>query len=79
MLLTVVFDGSSEEETVLLADGDVSAPDPIEVYSSASPIGRALLGAREGETRTCLLPAGRTVSITLRAAKPYHQGAPVPE
>ena len=79
MLLTVRCDGSPDEEFVLLADGDVSAPPPIEVYSSASPIGRALLGAREGETRTCLLPGGDTVIITVLLAKPYDQNIPVLE
>ncbi|GAA4763523.1 GreA/GreB family elongation factor [Actinomycetospora chibensis] len=79
MLLTVQFDGSSEEETVLLGDGDVPAAADVEVYSTASPIGRALLGAIEGETRTCQLPAGRTVSVTVLTARPYRHDVPVLE
>ena len=29
------------------------------------------LGARDGDTRTCRLPDGHTISITLLAARPY--------
>jgi transcription elongation factor GreA len=79
MLLTVSFDGSSEEETVLLAAGDTGGTADVEVYSTASPLGHALLGAIEGETRTCQLPGGRTVSVTVLAARPYRQGAPALE
>jgi transcription elongation factor GreA len=79
MVMTVRFDSSPVEETVLLADGEDAASAEIEVYSSASPIGCALLGAREGETRACRLPGGRTVSITVLAAKPYHRDIPVLE
>ncbi len=71
MILTVRFDGSPEEETVLLADGAAAVTSDVEVYSSASPIGRTLLGAREGETRVCGLPGGHTVSVTVLTAKPY--------
>lgn len=79
MVLTVRFDGSPEDETVLLADSEDAASTEIEVYSSASPIGVALLGAREGETRACQLPGGRTVSVTVLAATPYRRDTPVLE
>lgn len=74
MILTVRFDGAAETDTVLLADGDPTAA--TDVYSCSSPIGRALLGARAGDTRTCLLPDGHELSITVLAAKPYHQCTP---
>jgi transcription elongation factor GreA len=76
MVLTVRIDDDPETETFLLAESNVPAPSDIEVSSPASPIGRAVLGAREGDTRTCRLPDGQTVSITLLAARPYdHDGA----
>lgn len=71
MALTVSIDGDPEPETFLLAESNVPTPSEIEVYSPASPIGRAVLGAREGDTRTCQLPDGHTISITLLAARPY--------
>lgn len=79
MLLTLRFDGSSEEETVLLAAGDTAGTGDVEVYSTASPIGHAVLGAVEGETRACQLPGGRTISVTVLTARPYPGDAPVLE
>ncbi|GAA4877184.1 GreA/GreB family elongation factor [Actinomycetospora straminea] len=74
MVLTVRLDDATETETFLLAESGVPADREIDVYSPASPVGRAVLGAQEGDTRRCRLPDGHTVSITLVAAKPYDQG-----
>lgn len=75
MVLTVRIDDDPETETFLLAESNVPTPSEIEVYSPASPIGRAVLGARDGDTRACRLPDGHTISITLLAARPYgHDG-----
>jgi transcription elongation factor GreA len=71
MVLTVRIDDAPHTETFLLAESDVVTSSEVDVYSPASPIGRALLGAREGDTRTCQLPDGHTISITLLTAKPY--------
>ena len=71
MVVTVRFDDSAEAETFLLADSGVPDSATMDVCSSASPIGRALVGAREGDRRVCLVPGGRTISITLLAAEPY--------
>ncbi|MCD2191391.1 GreA/GreB family elongation factor [Actinomycetospora soli] len=71
MVLTVRFGDAPDDETFLLADGDVPASANVEVYSSASPIGSALLGAREGESRLCRLPGDRTLSVTVRRVRPY--------
>ena len=71
MVLTVRIDDAPETETFLLAESNVPTPSEIEVSSPASPIGRAVLGARDGDTRTCRLPDGHTISITLLAARPY--------
>jgi transcription elongation factor GreA len=76
MVLTVRFDDSPDVETFLLADGDASASAEMEVYSSASPIGRALVGAHEGDTRSALLPDGTTLTVTLVTAQPYQQHVP---
>jgi transcription elongation factor GreA len=76
MVLTVRIDDDPETETFLLAESNVPTPSGIEVSSPASPIGRAVLGARDGDTRACRLPDGHTISITLLAARPYgHDGA----
>lgn len=75
MVVTVRLDDAADTETFLLAESHVVPTSAeIDVYSLASPIGRALVGAREGDTRSCLLPDGQTMSITLVAATPYGLG-----
>lgn len=71
MVLTVRVDDDPETETFLLAERGVPAAPGIDVYSPASPVGRAVLGAREGEVRTCGLPDGHTISITLLSVRPH--------
>jgi transcription elongation factor GreA len=71
MVLTVRYEGDSETEKFLLATREEGAHGGIEVYSPASPLGRALLGAREGESRQYELPNGSTQKVTLISATPY--------
>ncbi|MDQ0380420.1 GreA/GreB family elongation factor [Amycolatopsis thermophila] len=69
MVLTVRFDDDPETETFLLGFRDGGGD--LEVYSPDSPLGRALTGARQGESRTYTVPSGATVRVTLVAAVPY--------
>ena len=41
------------------------------MYSSASPLGKALTGAREGDTVSYETPTGKTMKVTLVSASPY--------
>ncbi len=70
MVLTVRYDDSDETETFLLGvrDDDQSG---MEVYSTQSPLGKAIAGARRGEQRSYQVPSGATVSVTLLDAVPY--------
>jgi transcription elongation factor GreA len=43
----------------------------VEVYSAASPLGKALTGKHEGETAQYETPAGKTMKVTLVSAKPF--------
>ena len=70
MVVTVRFDDDDETETFLIGSREESASD-LEVYSAASPLGRALDGAKENETRSYETPNGKTVSVTLLEAKPF--------
>ncbi|GHE89775.1 hypothetical protein GCM10017786_22460 [Amycolatopsis deserti] len=70
MVLTVRFEDDPETETFLLGVRD-GASDDLEVYSPDSPLGRALTGARQGESRTYQVPSGATVRVTLVSAVPY--------
>ena len=72
MVLTVRYDDTADEETFLLG---LRAAEPdgggLEVYSPASPLGRAVTGARPGDRRSYQVPNGATVHVTLLRAVPY--------
>jgi len=71
MVLTVRYEGDDEDETFLLATREEGGEGSIEVYSPESPLGRALLGAKEGETREYALPNGKIQKVALNKAVPY--------
>ena len=70
MVVTVRFAGDDESETFLIGSREETAAD-LEVYSAASPLGKALDGAKVGETRTYETPNGKTMSVTLQKAEPF--------
>ncbi|TCP56311.1 transcription elongation factor GreA [Tamaricihabitans halophyticus] len=73
MVLTVQYAGDDEPEEFLLATREEGAIESgsIEVYSPGSPLGKALLGAKEGEERSYELPNGKVQQVTLIKAVPY--------
>ncbi|KFU77718.1 elongation factor GreAB [Amycolatopsis lurida NRRL 2430] len=70
MVLTVRYD-DGDTETFLLGTRDEAGHGALEVYSPESPLGRALNGARPGDTREYGVPSGGAVRVTLLDAKPY--------
>ncbi|HST46877.1 transcription elongation factor GreA [Jatrophihabitans sp.] len=70
MVVTVRFD-DEDEETFLIGSREETGTTDLDVYSSASPLGQALAGAKEGEQRSYSTPTGKTVTVTLLSAKPY--------
>jgi transcription elongation factor GreA len=70
MVVTVRFDDDDESETFLIGSREETASD-LEVYSAASPLGKALDGAKVGETRTYETPNGKTMTVTLQKAEPF--------
>ncbi|MQA11291.1 MAG: transcription elongation factor GreA [Pseudonocardiaceae bacterium] len=72
MVLTVRYEGDDESEEFLLATREEGAQSGnIEVYSPDSPLGKALLGAQEGDERSYELPNGSIQRVTLLKAVPY--------
>jgi|SRR5690606_11943164 len=71
MVLTIQYDGDDDSETFLLATREEGGGGDLEVYSPDSPLGAALLGAKEGETREYPLPNGKTEKVKLLKAVPY--------
>lgn len=71
MVLTVRYGDEEETETFLLGVRDRSDSETMDVYSPESPLGLAIIGAREGEERTYLTPRGQSITLTLVKAVPY--------
>lgn len=70
-VLTVRYEGDEDTEQFLLANREEGAHGELEVYSPSSPLGKALLDAKEGETREYDLPNGGTMKVTLVKAEPF--------
>jgi transcription elongation factor GreA len=71
MLVTVRFAGDDEDETFLIGSREETDTAGVEVYSAASPLGKALTGAREGDTVEYETPTGKTMKVVLVTAKPF--------
>lgn len=65
------YDGDDADEQFLLATREEGAEGGLDVYSPDSPLGKALLGAKEGEAREYELPNGSIQKVTLVKAVPY--------
>ena len=76
MVLTIRYDDDGDTETFLLGVREVEPGDDLEVYSPASPLGAALVGASRGERRSYQAPNGRTMQVTLVDAVPYGRHRP---
>lgn len=65
-------DESSKETFLIGTRGEGSGKDDLEIYSPDSPLGKAILGAKVDETREYTAPNGKTVTVTVVTAEPYH-------
>jgi len=70
MVLTIRYDTIGETETFLLGRRGSEGAN-LKVYSMASPLGRAIAGARAGEQRIYSIPDGTHLLVTLLKAVPY--------
>jgi len=77
MVVTVRFGGAAsagsddDVETFLIGSREESGTTDLDVYSSASPLGQALTGAKEGDEVSYSTPTGKTLTVTLLSSKPY--------
>ncbi len=74
MVLTIRYDASGETETFLLGRRFGEGAD-VTVYSTLSPLGHAIAGARPGEQRIYSIPNERGRLVTLLEAVPYEMYA----
>lgn len=70
----VYYDGDESQKETFLIGTRAAASDnkDLETYSEQAPLGKAVLGAREGETREYTAPNGRVISVTVVSAEPYN-------
>lgn len=64
-------DSSDDTETFLIGSREEAETADVQVYSAASPLGRALTGAKDGDTVTYETPTGKTMSVTLLSSTPF--------
>jgi transcription elongation factor GreA len=71
MLVSVRFGDDEDAESFLIGSREETATAGVEVYSAASPLGKALTGAREGDTVEYETPNGKTMKVTLVSATQF--------
>jgi transcription elongation factor GreA len=71
MVVEVRFEGDDETEKFLIGSREESETAGMDVYSAASPLGKALIGAKEGESVAYQTPTGKTMTLTLVSATPF--------
>jgi transcription elongation factor GreA len=71
MIVTVRFAGDDDDESFLIGSREEAGTAGVEVYSAASPLGKALTGAREGDTVEYETPTGKVMKVSLVTAKPF--------
>ena len=65
-------DDEDDKETFLLGTRGLESSNPdLETYSTDAPLGAAIVGAKNGESRTYQTPNGNEVKVTLISAEPY--------
>jgi transcription elongation factor GreA len=71
MVVTVRFGSDTDTESFLIGSREEAETANIDVYSAASPLGKALTGAKEGATVSYETPTGKTLEVTLVKAVPF--------
>ena len=71
MLVTVRFEGDTENETFLLGSREEASTSDVAVYSPQSPLGKAINGMSQGQSASYQTPTGKTVSVHIVEAVPY--------
>jgi len=62
---------AGNEMTFLLGSREGSSTLDLDVFSEASPLGSAILGAKVGDQRQFTTPTGKQVDVTVKAVAPY--------
>lgn len=72
-------DDEDDKETFLIGTRGLESSNPdLETYSTDAPLGAAIVGAKEGESREYQTPNGETVKVTIVSAEPYDPDRDIP-
>ncbi len=69
--MVVVAEIGGEREEFLLGARDAGEGLDVRVYSPTAPLGKAIIGSREGDTVEYKLPNGKVIEVKVISAKPY--------
>ncbi|HEU4426463.1 MAG TPA: transcription elongation factor GreA [Pilimelia sp.] len=71
-VVTIHFDDDADDtETFLLGSREIASTTDLTVYSPESALGRAIIGARAGQTVTYTAPSGSDIKVTVVELKPF--------
>jgi transcription elongation factor GreA len=71
-VVTIHFDDDADDtETFLLGSREIAATTDLTVYSPESALGKAILGARSGQTVTYTAPSGADIKVTVVRFEPF--------
>jgi transcription elongation factor GreA len=71
-VVTIYFDDDADDtETFLLGSREIAATTDLTVYSPESAVGRAIIGAKAGDTVSYTAPSGAQIKVTVVEFKPY--------
>jgi transcription elongation factor GreA len=71
-VVTIHFDDDADDtETFLLGSREIASTTDLTVYSPESALGKAILGARSGQTVTYTAPSGADIKVTVVRFEPF--------
>ena len=71
-VVTIHFDDDTDDtETFLLGSREISSTTDLTVYSPESALGKAILGARSGQTVNYVAPSGADIKVTVVSFEPF--------
>ena len=72
MVVTIHFDDDTDDtQTFLLGSREIAATTDLTVYSPESALGKAIAGARKGQTVTYTAPSGAEIKVTVVSFESY--------
>jgi transcription elongation factor GreA len=70
-VVTIQYEDDDEAERFLLGSREISGTTDLTVYSPESPLGKAILGARAGDTVSYTAPSGAEIKVKVIEFEPF--------